>query len=129
MTVVPESHIDLLQRPLYGHLATLRTDGWPQVNPMWFVWDGEHLRFTSTTVRQKYRNVTAHPEVAISVVDPDEPYRYLEVRGTVVRIEPDPTGAFFDTLAKRYGMAMDGPVADAANRVIFVVKPTATSQQ
>ena len=129
MSIIPESHVDLLERPLFGHLATLRPDGRPQVNPMWFVWDGEHLLFTNTTVRQKYKNVTAHPEVAVSINDPDRPYRYLEVRGTVVRIDPDPKGEFFDTLAERYGMVMDGPVPDAQYRVVFVVKPTSTSQQ
>jgi PPOX class probable F420-dependent enzyme len=74
MSVVPESHIDLLERPLYAHLATIRPDGRPQVNPMWFAWDGEHILFTDTTVRQKYKNVTAHPEVAMSINDPDQPY-------------------------------------------------------
>jgi PPOX class probable F420-dependent enzyme len=129
MSVIPESHSDLLERPLFGHLATLRPDGQPQVNPMWFSWNGERLYFTNTTVRQKYKNVTAHPEVAFSINDPDQPYRYLEVRGTVERIEPDPKGEFFDTLAKRYGLVMDGPVGDAEHRVVYVVKPTSASYQ
>ena len=55
-----------LERPLYGHLATTRPDGTAQVNPMWFDWDGELLRFTHTNKRQKYSNVTAHPQVARS---------------------------------------------------------------
>ena len=57
---------------------------------MWFDWDGELLRFTHTTKRQKYRNIAAHPKVAMSIVDPDNPYRYLEVRGDVEQIVPDP---------------------------------------
>jgi len=129
MSVIPESHADLLARPLFAHLATIRPNGQPQVNPMWFAWDGEHLRFTNTTVRQKYKNVTEHPEVAVSINDPDQPYRYLEIRGTVERIEPDPKGEFFDTIAKRYGMVLDGPVSDAEYRVIYVVKPTSVSKQ
>ncbi len=88
MSVIPDDYRDLLERPLYAHLATIRPDGKPQVNPMWFAWDGEHLRFTNTTVRQKYKNVTANPEVAISVNDPDQPYRYLEVRGSRGRSVP-----------------------------------------
>ncbi|MBT0767405.1 PPOX class F420-dependent oxidoreductase [Kineosporia sp. J2-2] len=127
--VIPASHLDLLDRPLYGHFATVRPDGAAQVNPMWFVWDGEHLRLTNTTTRHKYRNVTANPRVALSVVDPDQPYRYLEVRGTVERIEPDPAGDFFAVLAHRYGMTMDGPVADAADRVVYVIRPDAVSSQ
>jgi PPOX class probable F420-dependent enzyme len=109
MTIIPEDHADLLERPLYGHLATIRPDGMPQSNPMWFSWDGTMLRFTNTTTRQKYRNVTSDPLVSISVVDPDQPYRYLEVRGEVERIEPDPKGLFFLQLAERYGLQMDEP--------------------
>jgi nitroimidazol reductase NimA-like FMN-containing flavoprotein (pyridoxamine 5'-phosphate oxidase superfamily) len=48
MNVVPESHVDLLERPLFAHLATSREDGWPQVNPMWFAWDGTYLKLTGT---------------------------------------------------------------------------------
>jgi PPOX class probable F420-dependent enzyme len=129
MSIVPESHLDLLDRPLFGHLATIRPDGSPQVNPMWFSWDGELLYFTHTTRRQKYRNVTAHPEVAISVIDPDSSSRYLEVRGVVERIDPDVSGEFFRSLADRYGRPTDGPPADAEFRVVLVVRPTGQAHQ
>ncbi|GAA2997633.1 PPOX class F420-dependent oxidoreductase [Streptosporangium longisporum] len=129
MTVIPESHLDLLTRPLYAHLATLMPDGTPQVTPVWTVWDGEFLRLTTTTDRQKGRNASARPRVALSVNDPEQPYRYLEVRGTVERIDPDPEGAFFDVLARRYGLEYEAPVADAARRVVLVVRPTRTTVQ
>lgn len=129
MSVVPDSHRDLLERPLFAHLATVRPDGTPQVNPMWFSWNGEHLFFTNTKTRYKYRNVTANPEVAMSVNDPEQPYRYLEVRGTVERIDPDPSGEFFLTLADRYGMSFAGPPADAEHRVVYVMRPTGVSYQ
>lgn len=114
---------DLLERPLFAHLATVREDGTPQVNPMWFGWDGEFLRFTHTTLRRKFRNVTDNPAVSVSIMDPDDPYRYVEVRGMVERIEPDPTGAFYVELAKRYGRPDPAAPLDAAHRVIFVVRP------
>ena len=129
MTVVPESHVDLLDRPLIAHLGTTRPDHTPQVNPMWFGWDGELIRFTNTTTRQKFRNVETNPNVSISIVDPDRPYRYLEVRGTVVRIEPDPEATFCFELAKRYGMDITEPPKDAPHRVILVVEPTGSSKQ
>ena len=129
MTVVPESHVDLLERPLYGHVGTARPDGFIQVNPMWFLWDGRHIRLTHTTKRQKYRNIEADPHVSMSVNDPDAPYRYLELRGTVVAIEPDPNGELFQTLARRYGLDRSGPPPDAADRVVLVVEPTAASFQ
>jgi PPOX class probable F420-dependent enzyme len=127
--MIPDEYADLLTRPLFGHLATVRPDGTPQANPMWFSWDGTHLRFTNTTRRQKYHNVTAEPRIAMSVNDPDRPYRYLEVRGRVERIEPDPGAAFFAELAKRYGLELDGPPGDAADRVVLVVRPEAVSYQ
>lgn len=128
MVAVPQGFEDLLDRPLFGHLATTRPDGTVQVNPMWFDWDGERLRFTHTTARQKYRNVTAHPEVAMSIHDPDNPYRYLEVRGVVEEIVPDPTAAFFLQLNSRYSGPLTAVPADAADRVILVVRPTAYSK-
>ncbi len=129
MSVIPDSHRDLLERPLFGHPATIRPDGTPQVNPMWFLWDGEFLYFTNTTTRYKYRNVTANPSVSVSVNDPEQPYRYLEVRGTVERIDPDPKGEFFLKLADRYQLAFDGPPADAEHRVVYVIRPTGSSKQ
>jgi PPOX class probable F420-dependent enzyme len=129
MVAIPESYTDLLERPLYAHLATLRPDGTVQVNPMWFDWDGERLRFTHTTKRQKYRNILAHPQVAVSIADPDNPYHYLEVRGDVDQIEPDPTGAYYMHLADRYGLPMTEPPPDAPDRVVFAVRPTGFSKQ
>ena len=70
---------------------------------MWFVWDGEHMKFTHTTERQKYQNIKRDPRVAISITDPENPYIYAEFRGVVERIEEDSTGALYDTLAVRYG--------------------------
>src|SRR5262245_63904669 len=90
MVAIPEGYESLLERPLFGHLATVRPDGSPQANAMWFDWDGELLRFTHTNKRQKYRNVAANPKVAMSIIDPDNPYRLLEVRGLVEEIVADP---------------------------------------
>ncbi len=129
MSVIPESHRDLLERPLFAHLATVRPDNTPQVNPMWCLWDEEFIYFTNTTTRYKYRNVTQNPVVSLSINDPEQPYRYLEIRGVVERIDPDPEGAFFLRLAERYKLTMDGPPADAEHRVVYVVRPTGTSKQ
>jgi PPOX class probable F420-dependent enzyme len=126
---IPESHLDLLTRPLFVHLATTGPTGTPHVNPVWTIWDGEFLRFTTTTDRRKCKNVTADPHIAVSVNDPEQPYRYLEIRAEVVRIEPDPSGAFFDVLAKRYGLSYEPPVGDAQRRVVLVARPTHTTSQ
>lgn len=122
MTLIPESHRDLLERPLYCHLATVSPAGRPQSNPMWFLWDGTHLRFTHTNTRRKYQHLQANPNLAISVVDPDNPARYLEVRATVDVIEPDPEAAMYRTLAERYGRGSITP-PDAPTRVMIAATP------
>jgi PPOX class probable F420-dependent enzyme len=128
MPVIPSSHEDLLIRPLFAHLSTIRSDGSPQSNPMWFAWDGTHLRFTTTTTRRKHQNITRDPRVAVSINDPDQPYRYLEVRGDVIKIDPDPSAAFFAELASRYAFPTDQP-GDAPYRVVLVVEPRSASYQ
>ncbi|WP_282945809.1 PPOX class F420-dependent oxidoreductase [Cellulomonas endometrii] len=94
-STLPAGHADLLERPLFAHLATVRPDGSPQSSVMWFVWDGEVLRFTHTSTRQKFRNIQHEPRVALSVADPDDEYRYLEIRGTVESVEQDDAEASF----------------------------------
>jgi hypothetical protein len=69
-TEVPASHVDLLDKPMFAHLATVRPDGSPQTQVMWFVWDGERIRMTHTMTRQKYRNFQREPRVALSIADP-----------------------------------------------------------
>jgi len=126
--VIPGPLADLLDRPLYAHLATVRPDGTPQVNPTWFRFDGEYLWLTTTSKRQKNRNWRAQPAVALSITDPDDPGRYLEVRGRVERILPDPQGAEFVRLAERYGEPQ-GPPADAADRIAVAIRPERTTTQ
>lgn len=119
---VPASHADLLERPLFAHLATVRPDGSPQSSVMWFAWDGTHIRLTHTKTRQKFANLSREPRVAISIADPDDGYRFLEVRGTVESITDDTADAeFYKSLQHRYGM--DYPVNDADVRVIIAIRP------
>ena len=119
----PESHAYLLERPLFAHLATVRPDGAPQSNVMWYVWDGERVRFTHNKIRQKYRNFAHEPRVAFSILDPDNPYRFIEVRGEVESIVDDTDGAaFYRSLQERYGQSY--PIPDAEYRVIVTVRPT-----
>lgn len=120
---VPESHLDLLEAPNFAHLATIRPDGSPQTNVMWFSWDGELVRFTHTTTRAKYRNLQAESRVALSIADPKDQYRYLEVRGTVDSIVPDDeTSTFFEGLKRRYGRF--DPTTDSDVRIVVSVRPT-----
>jgi PPOX class probable F420-dependent enzyme len=121
---VPESHRDLLERPLIAHVATARAGGGPQSNPMWFGWDGERIRLTHTRTRQKFRNLQAEPRIALSIVDPADSQRYLEVRGVVEAVDDDRGGDFYRELRRRYGVDPDAPMPDADVRVQLVVRPT-----
>jgi PPOX class probable F420-dependent enzyme len=121
-TEPPESHRDLLERPLFAHLATLRPDGSPQSSVMWFAWDGTRALFSHTSTRQKYRNLLRDGRVSFHIQDPQNPYRTLEVRGRVESMDPDPDAVFYRTLQKRYDLVL--PVFDADVRVVIVVEPT-----
>jgi PPOX class probable F420-dependent enzyme len=120
---LPQSHADLLDRPLFAHLATIRPDGSPQSSVMWFAWDGHRARFSHTSTRRKYRNLLTDGRVSFHVQDPDNAYRTLEVRGRVESMDPDPDAAFYRALQRRYGFE-GAPVLDAEVRVVIVVEPT-----
>jgi PPOX class probable F420-dependent enzyme len=118
----PESHADLLEKPTFAHLATVRPDGAPQSSVMWFDWDGERIRMTHTKTRQKFRNLSAEPRIALSITDPQDGYRFLEVRGVVESIEDDDAEAsFYKSLQRRYGN--EYPIPDAPVRVIITIRP------
>jgi PPOX class probable F420-dependent enzyme len=107
---------------MFAHLATVRPDGAPQTQVMWFLWDGERIRMTHTKTRQKYRNVQREPRIALSIADLDNPYRFLEIRGSVETIEDDdPQASFYQSLQRRYGRSY--PIQDAAVRVIVTIRP------
>jgi PPOX class probable F420-dependent enzyme len=119
---VPQTHRDLLARPLFAHLATVRPDGGPQSSVMWFDWDGERARFSHTRARQKHRNLQHEPRVSFHVQDPDNPYRTLEVRGIVESIAPDVDATFYRSLQHRYDFVTE--VFDAEIRIVVTVRPT-----
>jgi len=117
--MIPDAYRDLIDEPNYGALGTVRPDGTVQVNPMWFDYDGEHLLFTHTVTRQKYRNLQQNPAMSFMVFDPAQPYRYVEVRGRLVETVADPEGEFYVHLGRRYGNADQEAPPDRADRVIL----------
>jgi PPOX class probable F420-dependent enzyme len=127
---VPESHQDLLtdEKRAFAVLATLMEDGTPQATPVWFDTDGDRIRVNTARGRVKDRNMTARPKVALAITDPDDPYRYLQMRGTVVAATEEGAREHIDRLAKkyigqdRYPWARPGEV-----RVIYTIRPEAVS--
>lgn len=123
--MIPSTHADILSTTALAHVATLGPKGEPQSTPVWFDYDGEHLRFSLTKHRQKYANLLSDPRIAISIVDPADPYRYLELRGTVARIDEDPDFAFIDSMALKYlGKEKYPWRRPGEERIVVLVKPT-----
>lgn len=128
--MIPDSHVDLLERPTFAHVATIGPDGTPHSTPVWIDWDGEHVRFNTTTDRQKYRNLQRDPRLALSITDPDNPYRYLQIRGRVVDFVPDPDLAFINKLTKKYMDRDTYPLHKPGDeRVTIVVEATRATAQ
>jgi PPOX class probable F420-dependent enzyme len=88
---------------------------------MWFEFDGEHLRFTHTNQRGKFRNLQRNPSMSLLLIDDQNPQRYLELRGRLADVSDDPTGAFYVRLGRRYGNPDQQPPPDRANRVVLVM--------
>ncbi|HYA97069.1 MAG TPA: PPOX class F420-dependent oxidoreductase [Methylomirabilota bacterium] len=99
---IPESHFDLFQQPAFAHLSTLMSDGSPQSTPVWIELEGKYVSFNSARGRVKDKNVRRDPRVALSISDPANPYRYLEVRGRVVEITERGADEQINRLSQKY---------------------------
>ncbi len=121
---VPEKYLDLFRKPAFGNLATLMPDGSPQVTPVWVDFDGQQVLVNSARGRQKDRNVRRDSRVAVAIQDPENPYRYLEIRGRVSEITESGADAHIDSLAKKYLGKDKYPFrAPGEVRVIFKILP------
>jgi PPOX class probable F420-dependent enzyme len=128
-TIIPENYADLFEKKALAHLATLMPDGSPQVTPVWVEYDGTHILINSARGRQKDRNLRGNPQVSLSICDPDNPYRYLEVRGRVVDITEQGAAAHIDRLAKKYLGVDSYPYSGPGEvRVTYRIQPTHTTQ-
>ena len=129
-TFIPESHLDLLESTALAHIATIGPRGEPQSSPVWFGWDGEYVKFSQTKTRQKYKNLNREPRLALSIVDPENHLRYLEVRGVVERLEKDPDLDFINSMAKKYLGKDKYPNHRPGDvRVVVFVRPEHTTKK
>ena len=126
---IPDSHRDLLDGPVIAALATLMPDGSPQVTPVWCSYDGTHVIVNGTADRQKHKNMVKRPQVSLMLFDPQNQFRYLEVRGVVEIITTEGGGESMNELSllytgqpKRYGI--EAPPQDVLERVMYKIKPT-----
>ena len=126
--VIPDKYRDLFSKRAFANLATLMPDGRPQVTPVWVDLEGDFVVFNSAKGRQKDRNVRRDPRVALSIVDPDNPYRYLEIRGRVAEITEHGANEHIDKLAKKYLGVDKYPYGQPGEvRVMYKVQPEHTT--
>ena len=128
-TQIPEDMKDIFKKRAFAHLATVMPDGSPQVTPVWVDFDSTHVRINTAKGRLKDKNMRRDKRVALSVQDPDEPYRYVEVRGKVDDITENGADADIDALAKKYLDKDRYPFrAPGEVRVIYKIRPEKISR-
>ena len=127
MAVIPENFHDLLeQKKAFANLATIMRDGSPQVTPVWFDYTGGMIRVNTAKGRVKARNMKEGSPVALSIMDPDNAYRYMQVRGRVKRVTENGADAHIDSLAKKYINEDKYPWRrPGETRVTYEIEPTA----
>ncbi len=125
---IPEQFKDLFTKVAFAHLATLMADGSPQVTPVWCDFDGTHIRVNSAKGRVKDKNMRRNKRVALSIMDPANSYRHLDVQGEIIEITEQGADAHIDGLAKKYLDKDKYPFrAPGEVRVIYKILPSKVS--
>ena len=130
MSVIPDTHKDLLENPYIGVMTTVSPKNKPENTAVWFSWDGEYILVNSKEGRRKPDNIRNNPNVALFVLDPNDPYRWIDVRGIVEEILPDPDYANINEHSLRYTGQAEyyggyAPIErkGTEERIIFKIKP------
>ena len=127
MAAFPEKFLDLTQKKAFAQLATLMPDGSPHVAPVWFEYDGKNILINTAKGRVKDKNMRRDPRVGIDILDPDNPYRHLSIRGRVVEITEKGADEHIDKLAKKYtGLDKYPHRAPGEVRVLYKIEPEHT---
>ena len=128
MAEIPESFRDLFKKKSFAHLATNMSDGRPQVTPVWIDYDGTHVLVNTATARVKDKNMRRDKHVALSILDPDNPYRYIAILGEVVEVTETGADAHIDALTQRYLGKEKYPYRRPGEaRVIYRIRPDKVS--
>ena len=127
---IPSSHLDLFEKPVYGIVTTVLPDGQPQSTVVWVDYDGQHVKFTTAQQRQKAKNLAANPKVTVMLVDPQNPYRWLEVRGYVEEASTEGAVDHIEAMSQKYmnqkyyGGYNTWSSPDQETRILYKIKPT-----
>lgn len=124
MNTIPDKYRDLLDRPIVVSLATLMSDGTPQVQPVWCSYDGTHILVNTEKGRQKYRNMSRRKKVTVLAIDPNDDARWIEIRGEVVEETENGADSHIDRLAMLYMGVDKYPMNQPGDvRVLFRIAP------
>jgi PPOX class probable F420-dependent enzyme len=127
--MIPDTYLDLFSgKKALANLATVMPDGSPQVTPVWFDYEGGKIRVNTARGRVKDRNMTQNARVALGILDPENPYRHVQIRGRVVGITEEGADAHIDSLAKKYLGQDKYPYRRPGEvRVIYTIEPTSVA--
>jgi PPOX class probable F420-dependent enzyme len=125
---IPSQFLDLFQKKAFASLATVMPDGTAQVTPVWVDYDGGRVIVNSARGRRKDKNMKVGASVALAIMDPDNPYRHLQVRGRVSEVTEQGADAHIDRMAKKYLGKDKYPFRQPGEvRVIYRITPTSSS--
>jgi PPOX class probable F420-dependent enzyme len=126
MAIIPEAYLDLLTTKVaFANLATVLKDGSPQVTPIWFDYTGGKIRINTARGRVKARTLKPNKHIAIAIMDPANPYRYVQIRGRVLTATENGADAHIDSLAKKYLGKDKYPFTQPGDvRVMYEIEPT-----
>lgn len=128
MAKIPEKYLDLFDKKAFGSLGTLMPDGSPQVTPVWVDREGDTVLVNTAKGRQKDKNIQRDPRVSVTLIDPDNPYRYVEIRGRVVEATDKGAKDHIDKMAKKYLGVDKYPYAQPGEqRLLLRIRPERVS--
>ena len=123
MESIPDDKLDLFEKPAIATIASFLPSGHPQVTPVWADYDGTHLLVVMRKSTRKYKNVSHDPRVTVTILDPDDNYRYVEVRGEVEKMPEEGALEFSDEQAQRYWGVEEYPYERDEPRVLLHIRP------
>ena len=129
MASIPTEYRDLFDKRSFAFVATLLPDGSPHVTPTWVDLDDDHVLVNTVLDNRKDKNVRQDPRIAMAIADPENPYRYLSIRGEVIERREEGARDHLDGLAERYTGQPKYPGPSGQQRVVFVIRPDDVSGQ
>lgn len=133
VALIPETHQDLLDRPIYVVATTVMPDGQPQSTVVWWDYEGDFIRFNTADGRQKPKNIRQNPKITLLALDPNNPFHWLEIRGVVEEMTTEGGVEHIESLSRKYtGRGYYGDFnthssPDTETRLVVKVRPVKVS--